>query len=93
MIRYPAFIAAVADGDVEQLATRSGVPGGTIRAIVAGGIAPSLAMRDRLARALGANPIDLFRLEPHLEAALAGAPSRYVTDPATLRNIDGRHAS
>jgi len=90
MTNYPTFTAMVAELDAEQLAVMTGIPADTIRAIAGGGIAPSFAVKDRLARALDANPIELFRLDPALEQALAGAPSRYVTDPPTLRQADGR---
>lgn len=88
MIAYPTFVAAIAERDVDELARAAGLSPATIHAIAAGGRAPSLAIRDRLARALGANPLELFRLDDDLEEALAGAPTRYVTDPTTLRIID-----
>jgi hypothetical protein len=90
VITYPAFRAAVAERDIDELAAAAAVPADAIRAIAAGGVTASFAYRDRLARALDANPIELFRLEPYLEEALAGAPSRYVTDPAVLRLVDQR---
>lgn len=90
MIRYHALDAAIDGRDVDELARAAGVPAVEVREILAGGIAPSPTTRDRLARALAANPIELFRLAEHLEDALAGAPTRFVTDPPTLRIIDHR---
>lgn len=88
MITYPRLIDELADRDRDEFARAAGVLPETLQAIEAGGIAPSFSIRDRLARALDVNPIELFRLDADLEEALAGAPSRYVTDPATLRTID-----
>ena len=92
MILYPAFVAALDGVDLDDLAARSGVARSTIEAIARpigdGGIAATFTQRDRLARALDANPIELFRLDDDAEEALASAPSRYVTDPAVLRIID-----
>lgn len=86
-----AFIDAIADLDLDALAAAAGVTVAEIEAIAAGTHAPSPANQLRLARALDANPVDLFRLDDAREQALAAAPSRYVTDPATLRHIDQPH--
>lgn len=95
MIAYPALIAALADRDLDEVAAAAAIPAEHLAALAAGGRAPSPAIRDRLARALGANPVELFRavsrlerIDIDLEPALAAAPSRCVTDPATLRLID-----
>jgi hypothetical protein len=97
VIRYPALIAALEDLDLDGLALASGVPTGTIRAILDGGIAPSLGVRFRLARALDANPADLFRTVSVFEGTSADLepaypPDRFVTDPAALRLIDRARA-
>lgn len=92
MINYPLFAAALADVDINALAQASGTPAETIEAIAAGGVAPSLGVRMRLARALDANPLELFRLDDDLEAALADVEAqghhRHIDDPATLRLLD-----
>lgn len=93
MIAYPAFVAAVAELDVEELAERSIVRPEVIQQIAAGGWAAPAHLRPLLAAALGVDPAELFRAVSlpsgtDLEAALAAAPSRFVTDPATLRQID-----
>lgn len=88
MLTYPNLIDALAGRDLNDLAAVSGVDADTIRDVAAGGWTAPFALRDRLARALDANPIELFRLEPELEQALASAPTRYITDPAVLRVID-----
>jgi transcriptional regulator with XRE-family HTH domain len=88
VIVYRAFVAAIDGLDVDELAERAGVAVESIRAIAAGDVPPSLSVQMRLAYALDVNPLDLFRLDEHLEEALAGAPSRYVSDPATLRIVD-----
>ena len=91
MPRYPALDAALEGRDLDELAARTGVPADVIRSWVPGGLAATLSQRDRIARALGGNAIDLFRLDADLEAALPA--DRFVTDPATLRTIDRRLAS
>lgn len=88
MITYPTFVAALVDVDLAGLADDADVPVATIRAILEGGRAASFGVRMKLARALDANPLELFRLDEDLEQALAGAPSRYVSDPTTLRIVD-----
>ena len=88
MITYPALVAAVAEHELDQLAADSGVPAAAIADLVAGGWAAPFNIRDRLARALDIDARALFRLEEHLEQALASAPTRYVTDPTTLRIVD-----
>lgn len=90
MIVYRRFLAALDDVDVDELAARAGVTVDELEAIAAGGLAPSPDYRGRLARALDVDVVELFRLDDHLEEALAGAPSRYVTDPTTLRIVDHR---
>lgn len=90
MITYPILVATVDGRDLDDLARAAGLRLAELEALLAGGRAASPATKERLARALAANPLDLFRLEAHLEEALAAAPSRYITDPATLRKIDGR---
>lgn len=90
MITFPLFVAAVGERDVEQLARESGVCAASIRALLAGGVVPSLSVGERLAHLFGSTDEEMFAPAPHLVPALDGAPSRYVTDPATLRLIDRR---
>jgi transcriptional regulator with XRE-family HTH domain len=85
---YPNFAAAIDGLDVDELAARAGLNVDTLRELIAGGLSPTFAIRDRLARALDANPIELFRREDFVEEALADAPTRYVTHTATLRLIE-----
>lgn len=90
MIRYPLLNATVTD--VHKLSKRSGVPVETIDAILSGRHAASLSVQMRLGQALGVNPLDLFALDPDVEALLAdrerqGFP-RYATDRAALDAID-----
>lgn len=92
MSRYPHFLAelerrGLSADDVAGLAE---LDPALVRVVVAGDLAPSLRLRARLTAALGITDGDLFRLDDDLEEALAAAPSRYVTDPATLRTIDRR---
>jgi plasmid maintenance system antidote protein VapI len=94
MIIYPNFVAAIAGRDVDELGAAAGLTVAELEALIAGGRSISPATRERLARILDANPIELFHafsrlsssqlvdLEPALPA------NRYVTDPATLRTID-----
>lgn len=95
MICYPAFAAVVAELGAEELAAEAGLPAAEVAAIAAGGWAAPRSHRAALARAAGIPEAQLFRavsapLGADLEPALAAAPSRFVTDPATLRAIDTR---
>lgn len=45
--------------DEEAMSRRTGLPAGTIRALMAGELVPSLEVRRRLATALGADPGDV----------------------------------
>lgn len=91
MITYPTFVATLAERgiDLDALAVEADVHIATIHAVMNGGIAPSLTVRARLARALGVAANELFALDPELEQALAPLGARrFVTDPATLRLVD-----
>lgn len=86
---YPALTAELEERGAEQLASLSGLSVETIEAIASGGRSAPFAERDRLARALGANPIDLFRCSDPVEEVRAHLGAAfYVTDAATLRKID-----
>lgn len=88
MLVYPHLIAALdALDDLDQLAADAGVTVGSLRILRAGGFAVSPDMRVRIARALGADPDELFRLPVELEAGLPA--ERFVTEPHALRIIDG----
>ena len=88
MLTYPTFVAALDGHDLGQLAADSGIDVAEIEAIAAGGRAAPRSYRPRLARALGVDPAELFRLVDELEQALPPGDARFVTDPATLRTID-----
>jgi hypothetical protein len=87
MARYPALSAALDGFDLDEFAAACGVPADVLRAVLTGHVA-AFSVRDRCARILGANPVDLFRLDDDLEQALDAAPTRYVSDPATCRVVD-----
>ena len=91
MICYPRLLAELAERDPAELAATAGVEPETLRVLAAGGLAPSLSVRRRLAVAMGVPSAELFRLSDDLEEALAGAPSRFVSDPETLRLVDRRN--
>ena len=92
MPRYPALEAALAGRDLDEFAAAAGVPVEIFAGFVPGGVACSFAYRDRIARALRLNPIELFSLDDELEPALGDVEAqghpRYVTDGPTLRKID-----
>ena len=90
MLTYPNLIETVARGTLDALAESSGLTTATLAAVLSGRLAAPLLIRYRLFRILDADPVWLFRLPDDQEALIACAPSRYVTDPATLRAIDGR---
>lgn len=88
---YPTLVAELGElsaDELLELAFRSGVSVPVIEAIVAGECGASLSVQMRIGYALGRNPLELFALDADLEAALPA--DRYVSDPATLRVIDGR---
>jgi len=87
VIVYPTFREAVAHVNLDELSARSGVSVESIEAIIAGTAPASLSVMMRLGQALDTNPLDLFRLEPAMEAALASAPTRWVADADTLRRV------
>lgn len=89
MIEYPIFRAAVERVGIEPLAELADIKAAVIVGILERGMPPSLELADRFAAALETPVEDLFRLDDDLEVALAAAPTRYVTDPAVLRIIDG----
>ena len=88
-LSYPTLVAVVDGRDVDELGAAAGVDPDALRDLIAGGLAAPFAIRDRLARALGANPVDLFRLPDELQQVKDDlGPAFYITDPATLRLID-----
>lgn len=93
MLTYPNLISALTGVELEATAEASGLTPEILDAVLHRGVAASLSVRARLARVLAADPVELFRLTDELEALLDGAPSRYVTDPAALRAVDGRPAA
>ena len=88
MPTYPNLAAATESWELEALAEASGLTPAALAAVLDGAVAPTLSVRYRLARVLGEDPVELFRCEDHVEALLADAPSRYVTDPAALRAVE-----
>ena len=88
MIAYPNLVDAIAGRDLEELAEVADVDATELEQLVAGGWAAAPATRRALAEALGVPVGELFALAPELEQALAGAPSRFVTDPSALRQAD-----
>lgn len=91
MTLYPNLVALLDTFTADELADlvdRSGVSGETIAAAVAGTHAASLSVQMRIGTVLDINPLELFRLDADLEATLP--PRRYVSDPPTLRLVDGR---
>jgi plasmid maintenance system antidote protein VapI len=87
----PAFVAAIEGRDVDELAAAAHVSVEVMHQIIAGDRPATVSQRDRLARLLGGNADDLFRLEPDHDQALPVGPARFVTDPAALRVIDQSH--
>ena len=100
MIVYPALVEALDGRDVDEVADAAGVRRENLRAVLDGGWPTSPGFELRVARVLGASPFELFHAWSRLpdgelvdlEPTLLAAPSRYVTDPATLRVIDRRAA-
>jgi hypothetical protein len=88
---YPTLVAELEEltaAELEAVSFRAGVTVPVIEAIVAGRCGASLSVQMRLGYALRRNPLELFALDAELEGALPA--DRYVSDPATLRVIDGR---
>lgn len=94
MIRYPNLVAALDGADLAKIARRARLDPQDIQAWASGHVAPATPeyFRKRLARALRAKVDELFSLGDELESAMPAGADRYITDPATLRNID-RQAS
>lgn len=94
MQTYPNLILTLRGRDLREIAVAAGVSVDTIEALVAtGGLSASLDVRARLAAALDVPPSWLFQLLPEVEDAVSQAPSRYVTDPETLRVIEALRRS
>lgn len=91
MTRYPRFTELIADYSPRQLtrlASASGVTVEVICALAAGEHTAALADRMRLGAALNINPLELFALDPEVEAFLADVEPRFATDRNALEVID-----
>jgi plasmid maintenance system antidote protein VapI len=90
VIVYPRLAAALKGRDLDDVALASGVPTHTIRYILHGEIELDPGIKMRLANALGRKrPGRLFEYEEHVEAIVAAAPSRKITDAEVNRQLDG----